>query len=204
MRTWRSLITKCAWRKTCLHTWRRQCFTSVCSNIPSDQNLCTIHVKNELGWSLYYPPASRRLRLLGEILTTRSLDILSSLRKWKPVLGSHSSSHGLAHVDRISSTAWIKVALKHSSLSTPEGSLLTFQAPADACVHAQVWLRLPSSYLGTWPDISKVNGCRHRSVVTHVFLENSLNKDLSPVLLFLFCCCDLHYWFFFLYRKNYC
>lgn len=132
---------------------------------------------------------------------TRSLDILSSLRKWKPVLGSHSSSHGLAHTDYISSTAWIKVALKHSSSSTLVGSLF---APADACVHGRVWQQLPSSYLGTWPDISKVNGCRHRSAVTRVFLENSLYKDLRPVLLFLFCCCDLHYWFFFLYRKIYC
>lgn len=137
----------------------------------SVQNLCAIHVKNELEWSSYYPPASHCPRLLGEILMTRSLDILSSLRKWKPVVGSHSSSHGIAHVDRISSTAWIKVALKHSSSSTPEGSPLTFQALADACVHARVWLRLPSSYLGTWPDISKVNGCRHRSVVTRAFLK---------------------------------
>lgn len=172
MRTRRSLVTKCAWRKMCLHIWRRQCFTSVCSNIPSAQNLCTIHVKNELGWSSYYPPAPRRPRLLGEILMTRSLDILSSLRKWKSVLGSHSSSHGLfAHVGGISSTAWIKVPLKHSSSSTPETGPLTFQAPVHACVHARVWLRLPLSYLGTWPDISEVNGCWHWSAVTHVLSE---------------------------------
>lgn len=135
-------------------------------------------------------------RLLREILMTRSLDILSRLRKWKPILVPRSSSHGLAHVD-CSSTAWIKAALKHSSLSAPEGSPLTFQAVADACVTAitLVLLRHVARYFQSrWQQLA------------HMYsYENSLNKESSPALLFLFCCCDLHYWFFFfLYRKIHC